>query len=280
MTEEIESGGGDLRPGNARVAHVVLDLEAGTLTCDDVVSRLRPKTLAVLAALAARPGAVVSHDTLRDTVWGRRFGNEAGPKQCIRELRRVLGDSATQPVFIETVGRHGYRLRAPIEVVTAGDVPPRPAAFCVGRESELATMTESLGMAEQGVRAMAFISGEAGAGKTRLVDAFVSTLPDRSIWAAQGQCIPHAGAREPYGPLLDIVRQLANGRSGAGVVRALKQVAPSWLAQLPGLGRVPRPARDSDGIGVSSESMARELCDLLALLAQRSAGVIFLEDLH
>jgi len=79
MTEEIESGGSDLRPRNARVAHVVLDADTGVLTCDGVPSRLRPKTAAVLTALVVRRGAVVSHDVLRDVVWGRRFGNEAGP---------------------------------------------------------------------------------------------------------------------------------------------------------------------------------------------------------
>lgn len=280
MTEEIESGGGGRRPGNAGVPHVVLDLASGVLTCDGVASRLRPKTLAVLAALAARSGAVVSHDMLRDLVWGRRFGNEAGPKQCIRELRRVLGDSAAEPIFIETVGRRGYRLLAAIEVVAAEEGAQRPAAFCVGREAELATITESLRMAEQGVRAMVFISGEAGAGKTRLVDTFVATLPEGRIWSAQGQCIPHAGAREPYGPLLDVVRQLATGRFETSVVRMLKQVAPTWLDQLPGLGKTRQPARESTGPGISTESMARELCDFLALLAQRSPGVIVLEDLH
>lgn len=278
MTEEIESGGSDFRPRNARVAHVVLDADTGVLTCDGVPSRLRPKTAAVLTALVVRRGAVVSHDVLRDVVWGRRFGNEAGPKQCIRELRRVLGDSAAQPHFIETVGRNGYRLRAPIEVVTSSETAPRLAALCVGREAELAVLTESLRMAEQGVRAMVFVSGEAGAGKTRLVDAFVSTLPNGRSWVAQGQCVPHAGAREPYGPLLDVVRELATGSSGASVVRMLKQVAPSWLEQLPGLGKAPPQSRESAVIG--ADSMARELCDLLELLAQRSPGVIVIEDLH
>ena len=279
MTDEIKSGGGGQRPPNARVAHVVLDLNAGIVTCDGVAFRLRPKTLAVLAALVARRGTVVSHDMLRDMVWGRRFGNEAGPKQCIRELRRVLGNSAAEPVFIETVGRRGYRLRAPIEVVPATDAPPRPAV-CVGREAELAAMTAALRMAEQGVRAMVFVSGEAGAGKTRLVDTFVSTLPDGRIWSARGQCIPHAGAREPYGPLLDVVRQLANGRFGASVVQMLKQVAPSWLALFPGLGGARPPPADATAVGISTDSMARELCDFLELVAQRSPGVIVLEDLH
>ena len=40
---------------------------------------------------------------------------DAAPKQCILELRKLLGDSARHPRFIETVGHHGYRFIGPIE---------------------------------------------------------------------------------------------------------------------------------------------------------------------
>jgi DNA-binding winged helix-turn-helix (wHTH) protein len=283
MADEIACTEGD--PGHPDGAangpvsgRLKLDPGAGVLLRDGTPLPLRPKTLAVLAALAARPGAVVHNDVLRERVWGRRFGNEAGPKQCIRELRRVLGDSTARPRFIETVGRQGYRLLAPVEIVAPPAPTPRPEVFCVGRAAELAAMTESLGLAEQGVRTTVFLAGEAGAGKTRLADAFVATLPNRNIWTAHGQCIPLAGAREPYGPLFDIVRELATGRSGAAVVRMLRQAAPSWLAQLPGLGRSGPAGRRADGI--PTDSMARELSDFLELLAQRAPGVIVLEDLH
>ncbi len=269
-------------PGTAEGVDVpprlVLDLRSGVLACNGTALRLRPKTLA--AVLASRPGDVVHNDVLRDLVWGRRFGNESGPKQCIREIRRALGDSMTHPRFVETLGQQGYRLLVPIEVVVADDAPEAPAPLCVGREAELGAMTDNLRMAEAGVRAMVFVSGEAGAGKTRLVDAFVATLAGGRIWSARGQCVPHSGAREPYGPLLEIVRQLAAGPSGPEVVRMMKQVAPSWLDQLPGLTRTRRPARDAAGLGVSTDSMARELSDLLALVAQRAPGVVVLEDLH
>ncbi|MEP5040021.1 winged helix-turn-helix domain-containing protein, partial [Roseibium sp.] len=92
------------------MSKIELDISRGELLRDGVANRLRPKTLAVLAELRAREGEVVSQDELRNTVWGRQHGRETGPKQCIRELRRLLGDSAQTPGFIETVGRKGYRL--------------------------------------------------------------------------------------------------------------------------------------------------------------------------
>ena len=40
--------------------------------------------------------------------------------QCIKTLRRQLGDSASSPRFIETVPKHGYRFIAPVEVMDGG----------------------------------------------------------------------------------------------------------------------------------------------------------------
>ena len=47
--------------------------------------------------------------------------------QCIRTLRRQLGDDAARPRFIETVPKHGYRFVAPVEIVGA-DAPAVGAA--------------------------------------------------------------------------------------------------------------------------------------------------------
>lgn len=87
-----------------------LDLGVGILVREGKRIRLRPETLGVLATLIERSGAVVRQEELRSLVWGTRFGNDAGPKQCIRELRRLLDGSSSEPRCIETVGRSGYWL--------------------------------------------------------------------------------------------------------------------------------------------------------------------------
>ncbi|MEO9530823.1 MAG: AAA family ATPase [Roseibium sp.] len=262
------------------MSKIELDISRGELLRDGVANRLRPKTLAVLAELRAREGEVVSQDELRNTVWGRQHGRETGPKQCIRELRRLLGDSAQTPGFIETVGRKGYRLVGEIALVTAAAAGP--ARLCVGRETELARLADCAAAARRGTRGVTLVCGEAGAGKSRLVEAFAPTLPGASpFWTARGQCIPHPGAREPFGPLIEIVTQLVQGPAQGPVLRLLEEVAPSWRDLIPELRTGCSPAdRPDPVVDPHPDSMLRELTALLESLSRHQPLAIIVEDLH
>lgn len=72
--------------------------------------RVTPKSLAVLAVLARRPGQLVTKAELFDTVWSNRVVSDAALSSCIRELRQALGDNARQPRYIETMHGRGFRL--------------------------------------------------------------------------------------------------------------------------------------------------------------------------
>jgi hypothetical protein len=78
------------------------------------VVRLRPKALALLAALAAHPGEVVSRETLLATVWHDVVVGEASVGVVVAELRKALGDEPKDCEYIETIPRRGYRLIAPV----------------------------------------------------------------------------------------------------------------------------------------------------------------------
>lgn len=94
---------------------------------DDTV-RLEPKAVEVLVFLARNPGRVVSADELIGGVWGGRFVGDSPVYRIIAELRRVLGDDARRPDYIETIRKRGYRLIA--DVQTAARL--RPAGATVG----------------------------------------------------------------------------------------------------------------------------------------------------
>lgn len=86
--------------------------ETGELRrADGTVVPLEPQPARVLAALASRPGAVVTREELRASVWpdGTHVAFDQGLNYCIRQVRTALGDNARRPVFIETVARRGYR---------------------------------------------------------------------------------------------------------------------------------------------------------------------------
>jgi DNA-binding winged helix-turn-helix (wHTH) protein len=95
-----------------RFERFTFDPESGDLRGPDgALIPLEPQPAKVLAMLAGRPGALVTRDELRATVWpdGTHVEFDQGLNYCIRQVRAALGDAARRPVFIETVARRGYR---------------------------------------------------------------------------------------------------------------------------------------------------------------------------
>lgn len=72
-----------------------------------------------LLLLARRPGELVTKDSFMDEVWRGVPVTDEALTQCIRSLRRALGDNAARPKFIETVPRHGYRFVADVRAANA-----------------------------------------------------------------------------------------------------------------------------------------------------------------
>lgn len=82
-------------------------------------TQIEPRVMRVLLVLADKPWEVVSRETLLDEVWGETVVGEEILTRAISELRRVFGDSARDPKFIETIRHHGYRLIADVEPVSS-----------------------------------------------------------------------------------------------------------------------------------------------------------------
>lgn len=68
-----------------------------------------------LVLMAEQPGELVSKDRFMDEVWRGIPVTDEALTQCIRTLRRAVGDEAGNPRFIQTVPKHGYRFLAAIE---------------------------------------------------------------------------------------------------------------------------------------------------------------------
>src|SRR5204862_3655358 len=76
---------------------------------------LAPKAFDTLLILIENSGQLVSKEELMRQVWPNTFVEEGNLTFNIKELRKLLGDDARKPRFIETVPRRGYRFIAPIE---------------------------------------------------------------------------------------------------------------------------------------------------------------------
>lgn len=103
--------------GSFRFDRFVLDPNDRQLKCDDVPVELNTRYLDALALLVREQGKLVSKDRFLDEVWRGVPVTDEALTQCIRTLRRQLGDDASRPRFIETVVKHGYRFIAPVEMV-------------------------------------------------------------------------------------------------------------------------------------------------------------------
>jgi len=101
-----------------RFATFEVDLQAQELHKAGLRLKLSGQPFQVLAILLEQPGAVVTREELQKRLWPDNtfVDYELGLKKAINRLRDVLGDSAENPRFIETLPRRGYRFIAPITV--------------------------------------------------------------------------------------------------------------------------------------------------------------------
>jgi len=250
---------------------------------------LRPKVFALLRCLAERSGQLVSKAALCRAVWPDVVVGDGGLMVCIRELRRELGDSPRAPRYIETRPRRGYRFIADIRVVpgrsaSRGAEAPAPtsAVRAFGRGPELACLHAWLDQARGARRQVAFLTGEAGVGKTTLVEAFIEELRARGdLMIARGQCVEHYGPGEAYLPFLEALGGLCRGPRGRDVVALLTHAAPTWLVQMPWfLSPSELDALQRRVASATRERMLRELAEALEALTAVEPLLLVLEDLH
>src|SRR5215470_1812008 len=255
--------------------------------------QLRPKAYAVLKYLLERPNALVTKQQLLDDVWRETFVTNAVLKDTISQLREALRDDAKAPRFIETAHRRGYRFIAEVTE------PPRPSESLpvssypdigkrrvasenvLGREKVMMQMRQFLEQALTANSQIVFVTGEAGIGKTTVVEAFVNQASTvNNLLIARGQCLEQYGAGEAYLPVFDSFSGLAK-EYGSLIVETLRQHAPSWLAQMPTLATAAdRDALQEEISGVTRERMLREMAHAIEALTSHTALVMVLEDLH
>lgn len=278
-----------------------LDLGSGSLWRGEQLIRLPPKPLAVLAYLAAHAGQVVPKETLLAAVWPEVVVTEGVLKTCLGQIRHILGETAKAPRYIATVHRRGYRFIAPMtvtdEIITEGEAHatspameqpqrprsvPHPPQLMVGREAELAQLQRWWTQAMQGERQVVFVTGEAGIGKTALVDAFVAGVEaEDRVWIGHGQCIEQYGAGEAYLPLLEAVGRLGRSPDGPRFLQLFRRYEPTWLLQLPALVSGDEFADLQRRTGnATRERMLRELAEAIEELTAEHPVLLVLEDLH
>ena len=126
MPEDSSMGSPSLEP--FRLDEWMVEPSANTVSRGAERVRVPPRVMEVLLCLVAGHGRVVSQRELIDSVWQEQFVSVAALTRCIAILRKILGDEAAQPRYVENIPRRGYRLVIRPEPLTEPPSDPPPEA--------------------------------------------------------------------------------------------------------------------------------------------------------
>jgi predicted ATPase/class 3 adenylate cyclase len=171
---------------------------------------------------------------------------------------------------------------------------PRPATPLVGREREIGLLEASVRDLEAGHGHALLIVGEAGLGKTRMLEELRVRTAEVSTWL-EGRCASY-GAEAPYGPFADVlrtwigadegdaelvVRTKLRARGGALLGSAIDQLLPS-LGLL--LSVRLEPDQERELLSLSADELASRQRDAYLTWAEAVAAkrplVVAIDDLH
>ncbi|MFJ6213123.1 AAA family ATPase [Streptomyces sp. NPDC092296] len=145
----------------------------------------------------------------------------------------------------------------------------------VGRDRELAALTEALGRADDGEPQALLIGGEAGVGKTRLLEEFLTAADAAGAVTTLGGCLEVGAEGLPYAPLVTALRRLHRAL-GSELEQAADGHESRLARLLPDFGEAAPESNDEYGRARLFEHTAR----LFERLAADRTLVLAVEDLH
>ena len=165
-------------------------------------------------------------------------------------------------------------------------MPGRPVSPLIGREAELAALAEAVDAIvardPAATRSQLLIAGEAGIGKTRLVDELSRLAEGRGVLVLRGAATDLGDGDVPYGAIVEALRPLP-ARLGPDVLaEVVAAAAPDLAPLLPSLGTTTARAEADATIapGAARSRLLEALLGTLQRLAERGPVVVIIEDLH
>ena len=147
----------------------------------------------------------------------------------------------------------------------------------VGRRDQVTRLGEALAVALGGRATVALVRGEAGVGKSRLIDEFVAALPARGATVLTGGCLDLSAGDLPFVPLRAAFRHLIEERGVDVVAELLGPTVRDLKVLLPDV-----PIRLDSADSADSAGRGRHVFDavssVVASLARRSPLVLVIDD--
>ena len=275
---------------------VVLEPQTYTLRVGDEVHRPEPKVFELLSYLMRNPGRVVPKEELLDALWSNEVVGESVLTRCVSCARKLIQDDSRSPKFVRTAHGRGYEFVAPVSAETirspGSSVPPdadlagvlaetgTPSAVrpFVGRKEEARILTEAIRNVRSEHHRLILVSGEAGIGKTRLVEE-VTSLAESAAEVHWSRASETEGA-PPLFMWQRCLRSIAKERSMKVALRALRDATGGTRQLLLGTDRFSA----AEVVGWDSPSTRFRTFDAilcaLSELARQREFVLVLDDLH
>jgi predicted ATPase len=149
----------------------------------------------------------------------------------------------------------------------------------IGREFELAQLRSALENVLQGRPQGVVVSGEAGIGKTRLLEEFLVRASTEAI-VLTGQSVDLGAVGAPYAPIKGVLRGLVDQIGPDAVLEAGGPGRNALTALLPELGAGQLGAGQPDRLDVGPNRLHETVAVVLETVSQRSPVVVVIEDLH
>ncbi|WP_415830109.1 ATP-binding protein, partial [Kibdelosporangium persicum] len=193
-----------------------------------------------------------------------RLEQNAGPGEVLigPVTRALLGGEAE----VETVGALALKgKRDPVTTFRLLGIRPDPGWLdmavgtpFVGRERELDLLRECWARTLDGRSQSVTLSGEAGIGKTRLVQHWLSGLPDDSAMIGSGRCHPYRD-QASLTPLAQALRQILDTATHIGVPTGKLRCEPAYRVLRSGLLRDGTPGRSADSTYAAIATLLTEM---------------------
>jgi predicted ATPase/DNA-binding CsgD family transcriptional regulator len=154
-------------------------------------------------------------------------------------------------------------------------------AVLIGRDRELGMLRHALENASQGVGSCWMLAGEAGIGKSRLVEEIKSQAASQKFTILQGNCFEQS-VSFPYAPWIDALRALISPLSGAEIRKLLGPLAPELIKLLPELALLIPSLKASPALEpvVEKYRLFEAFARLGSLISGSNPVLFVLEDLH
>jgi len=264
-----------------------LDVGLYRLSHEGETVAIGPKPFDLLLYLIRHPQRTIPKAELISEVWQAEAVSDSSIPTCITAVRRALGDDPDNPRFIQTIRGRGYRFIgnaiSDSEIIIDShrySVAASNSNTFVGRQAEMASLSAGLSQALSGDPQAFLLMGEAGMGKTRMIEEFAQRSAAQGASVLVGRCREEEGA-PAFWPWIQILRTLIeSGReetlsSLEPYAAVISQMLPEFRTLFPTISPLP---------DVEAEQARFRLLDAITRFLQASAKqkplAMMIDDLH